>query len=123
MTTKPTAYKVSPRKGMQNRAAIMLRLSLNNLKFDGVKEWVKAYRELEGLLAESTNKKEVLTLLNIKFDRLEKMFGHIYPKLKEIEVTNTDLIEMEAEGVKTISVEDQSTDDLLKAIDVTERQT
>lgn len=116
MSNKPT-YSRS-RKGSLNRSSVTVRLALSAMKFDGVVEWVKTFRQLEKLLEESNDTSEKLSIINTKFNNLKELFSHVYPKLKEMDLVAEDLIEMEAvlDEESPKRVEEVSTEDLISQL-------
>lgn len=114
--SKPSTYRRSRKNGLSR--SMTVRLALHNMEFEGVVEWVKAFKELDKELKGAEELSDRLSIINTKFSRLEKLFEHLYPKLSETNLDHEDLIELEAvvgeEPIKR--VEEQSTDELLEAI-------
>lgn len=111
--TDPRTNYARTRRGSLNRSSTTVRLGLNKMNFDGVVEWVKAFKQLDELLKDSDNDKK-LSILREKFVNLEKLFLHIYPKIKETDLLLNDLLEME--GAIT-AVQDRPTEELLGLIE------
>lgn len=116
MSNTPTTY--TRRKGRQNKSSHTVRLALSSMKFDAVKEWIKAYQELNTLSAEDAYTQ--LEIIKTKFKSLEKLFEHMYPKLKEIDQDTADQIDMEAiafqDPLLLTPVEEQETAQLLESL-------
>lgn len=112
--TPRTGYKRS-RRGSLNRSSVTVRLALFNQDFDGIVEWVKSFKQLE-ILLQNTPDSEKLPIIRTKFEKLEKLFEHVYPKIKETELISEDLIEMEQEVSGTVAIEDKTTEQLLAEV-------
>lgn len=102
------------RKGSLNKSSMTVKLALNTEKFESVSEWVKAFRQLEKLLEEATPQ-EKLAIISLKFERLEKLFSHLYPKIKETEQETQILLEVQETATGT-AIEDQPTEVLIEAV-------
>lgn len=90
--------------GSPNRKSMVVTLSLSNLGFDTIKEYIKAYNEL----LEPRDKIVALTTL-MKYQ---------FPQLKEIEYREMLATEMDALET-TVDPAEIETSDLLKELNVT----
>lgn len=108
------------RKGIQNRKTATVRLALHSMKYDAIVEWVKAYRQLDEISTEDANTQ--LEILKTKFKSLEKLFEHMFPKVKELEQSTIEEIEMEALEAKeeVVTIEEQPTSALLESLNESE---
>lgn len=106
-----TKLSITSRKGRLNRSTMTVKLAFNHMKFDAVTEWVKAYRELD--LITTDVPAERIELLKTKFKALEKVFEHMFPKIKEVEQATQEIMELEA---LESNPADQTTDSLIEEL-------
>jgi hypothetical protein len=88
--------------GVPNRNSLTVRMSLNKMGFDAVTELVKAIQEIEDP--------------SVRADHIQKLMQYMYPKLKEIEVTPTQILEMEQQDIMELKPADIPTERLLEQI-------
>lgn len=90
------------RKGIPNRNSLTVRMALNKMGFDAVGEWIKAISQIEDAFSRA--------------QQLERLMKYIYPQLKEIEISPTEILEMEHADI--MSLKRVSTEELLGAVEV-----
>ncbi len=110
---KPVPVFRKSRRGRPNKSSMTVRLALHSMDFDGVTQWVKAYKQLEDLLVHAEDGPQKLAVLKTKFERLEKLFEFIHPKLKDTDILTQESIEMEQEPIGAVTASEQDTQDLL----------
>lgn len=88
--------------GSPNRNSLTVRMSLNKMGFDAVVELVKAIQEIEDP--------------GVRADHIQKLMKYMYPQLKEIEVSPTEILEMERADLLELKPADIPTERLLEQI-------
>ncbi len=106
---KPTKNSNAGRpRGVGNRNPLTVRMALNKMGFDVVRELVETIRELKDPV--------------VKVQALENLMRYMHPRIKEMEVTPSQLLEMEHDDVMALKPADIPTDQLLEAVKVEEKK-
>jgi hypothetical protein len=89
-------------KGFSNRNPLTVRLALNSMGFDVVKELVYAIQQLDDVV--------------LKVKALENLMKYLHPTIKEIELTPSDILEMEQLDIQALKPADIPTEELLEQV-------
>lgn len=90
-------------KGVPNRSSLTVRMSLNRMGYDAVTELVKSIKLIDD------------PALRAEYNM--KLLAYMYPKLKEIELTPSQIIEMEHDDIMELKPAQLTTEELLEAVD------
>lgn len=90
-------------KAAARRNALVLRQAFDGMGFDLAAEWVKAVMDI---------KDPTLRIMS-----LEKAMKFLYPELRPIEVSPTDILDMEHADIMALEPAKRSTEELLAAVD------
>lgn len=89
--------------GSSNRNSLTVRMALNKMGYDVVTEYIKCIQAMDDPYQ--------------KAEHLHKFMAYMYPKLKEIEVTPSQILEMEQADIMAIKPADISTEQLLAQVE------
>lgn len=89
-----TKLSITSRKNKLNRSSMTVKLAFNHMKFDAVVEWVEAYRKLSEIQTDIPA--EQIEIIKTRLKALEKVFEHMFPKIKEVDQATQEVMEMEA---------------------------
>lgn len=88
--------------GSGNRNPLTVRMALNSMGFNVVKELIKTIQLLDDPA--------------VKVQALENLMKYVHPKLKDIEITPSDILEMEHADIMALKPADMDTEFLLEQV-------
>lgn len=89
-------------KGVGNRNPLTVRMALNSMGFNVVKELIETIQKLEDPA--------------VKVQALENLMKYVHPRLKEVEITPSEILEMEQQDVMELKPADIPTETLLEQV-------
>lgn len=94
--------KMGRPRGVGNRNPLTVRMALNSMGFNVVKELIETIQKLDDPA--------------VKVQALENLMRYVHPRLKEMEITPTEILEMEQQDVMELKPAEISTEMLLEQV-------